>query len=134
MRLAQGATVAPPGDMSHKNPAHLAIVAVGLLLPASGLAAVEANFASIHEKILVPKCLRCHGQNGLTSGGVNYSTYDTLIASNVVKPGNPEESVLFSMVDTGRMPQGGPKLPDDEILAIREWIAAGALNDGTPAP
>lgn len=46
-----------------------------------------------------------------------------------VAPGDPDASVLFQLVLAGTMPaQGGPLTPA-QIEALREWIAAGALDN-----
>jgi hypothetical protein len=36
---------------------------------------------------------------------------------------------LYSRVNTGNMPLGGPKLSDCDITKIKKWAAAGALNN-----
>ena len=46
----------------------------------------------------------------------------------VVVPGKPEESKLFEMVSSGRMPKGG-RLSNKKIWAIYYWIKNGAKND-----
>ena len=38
----------------------------------------------------------------------------------------PEESRLFQMVQSGKMPKEQAKLSAEEIVLIREWIAQGA--------
>lgn len=99
-----------------------------------GIEAVQPTFASLQTGVFQPRCISCHGP-ARTEAGLNLSTYDSLQASNathghpVIVPGNPEESHLFQMVQSGQMPQGGPKLNDAEIAAIRAWIQNGAKND-----
>lgn len=88
----------------------------------------QPTFASISSNVLVPKCLSCHNNNS-AAGGYNVATYDTATAAAFVTKGNAAVSVLYTDVNSGSMPFGGAKLPNDQILAIRDWINAGALNN-----
>src|SRR5207302_10762292 len=45
----------------------------------------------------------------------------------------PDESELIRRVESGSMPLGGPKLPQNELKALRAWVSAGA-PDWTPSP
>lgn len=75
--------------------------------------------------ILSKNCFNCHG-NGKKKGGVALDTND--IAA-YISPGKPDSSVLyFSITGTNgssQMPPG-KKLPPEQILAIKAWIAEGA--------
>ena len=44
-------------------------------------------------------------------------------------PSKPVESLLLTMVTSGKMPMGGDRLPPSEIETIRKWIEGGALRD-----
>ncbi len=46
-----------------------------------------------------------------------------------VIPGDPEGSLVYTLVFSGVMPQSGGSLSDDQIDVIRTWIAQGAKND-----
>ena len=107
----------------------------------------------------------CHGSlgappGGLYLGGDPASVYDDIVnvASTEypsmvrVKPGDPANSYLLHRIDGDAcnlsgctstacaelMPQGGPQLPQAELLSVRAWIAQGALSDvadsGTSPP
>jgi titin len=92
----------------------------------------EPTFTEISEQILKPNCVSCH-----SSGTINYTSYEAVMASNSVVPGDANSSKLYIEVSDGMMPKGGPLLPPTDIEAIRAWIAAGAKNDsaGTlPSP
>jgi hypothetical protein len=46
-----------------------------------------------------------------------------------VKVGDASSSGLYSIVESGEMPQGGPKLSEADLKTIADWINAGALNN-----
>lgn len=81
------------------------------------LADVAANYKSINENIVQPKCTSCHSDLGTYSG-----------LMGMVTPGNPEASAFYTSVRDGAMPEGG-SLSASEVEAIRAWIAAGAANN-----
>jgi len=61
--------------------------------------------------ILSTKCLGCH-------------TVDW--AQKAVVAGKPDESLLYQLVVSGKMPKAGEKLGPAELGAVRKWIEAGA--------
>jgi mono/diheme cytochrome c family protein len=79
-------------------------------------------------------CLGCHGDNGYARTALHLDRA-ALVTTGKVLPGRAEDSILFKRL-TGAieplMPDGGPKLPDAEIAAIRRWINEGA-PDWKPA-
>lgn len=110
-------------------------------------AAYHSDFAWIQRTVFDVSCLQgCHsgqyprGELDLSAGRshaqlVNArSTYDT--SWRRVVPGDPGASML--MVQLGAepgppveitMPSGQPKLCDEQLDAIRRWIASGAQNN-----
>lgn len=91
---------------------------------------VKPNFLSIKSLILDPKCLTCHD-----AGDPNFTNYDTLMAGTKVVPGSPNTSALYLSVKNGSMPKGQSPLSTEEMQAIYDWIANGALASnltGTP--
>jgi len=87
------------------------------------------TFSGDIDPIFQSYCLRCHSASS-PSGGVDASSYDGLIASGVLVPGDPDSSLVLDVLEGGAMPppgQPGPGL--SEISAIRDWIVAGALNN-----
>lgn len=70
-----------------------------------------------------PLCMYCH----ISVPGVSFGRYQDVIKH--VVPGDPENSRLYVMVATRRMPKGRGGLPEEQISAIREWISRGAQND-----
>jgi hypothetical protein len=95
---------------------------------------LSPTFSSIQANIFQPRCISCHG-TGRTESNINLETYDSLQASSIshghplVIAGDPSGSHLLGAVESGAMPQDGPRLSDAEIGAIREWITNGAKND-----
>jgi hypothetical protein len=46
-----------------------------------------------------------------------------------VAPGDADDSYLYQMVASGRMPETGGSLTSADIALIRQWINDGALNN-----
>lgn len=68
-------------------------------------------------------CMYCHA----SVPGVSFATHhDTL---KHVMPGAPEQSRLYIMIESKRMPKGRGGLPEEQLRAIRDWIANGAKDD-----
>ncbi len=90
-----------------------------LLLLAAGL------FETDVQPVLRAKCLGCHSAKA-RSGGLSLETVDDVLRGGksgaAIVPGKPSDSLLLSMVTTGKMPVGGVKLTPAEITAVRTWI------------
>ncbi len=82
--------------------------------------------------ILTANCTKrgCHG-SGSGAGGISFSTKATAYTSAMtgVKVGDASSSGLYSIVESGEMPQGDPKLSEADLKTIADWINAGALNN-----
>ncbi|MFO7586014.1 MAG: c-type cytochrome domain-containing protein [Anaerolineales bacterium] len=77
-------------------------------------------------------CVRCHG--GLrTERGLDLSTYDALMRGSrngaMLIPGDADSSELAIQVVSGEMPRRAPKLPEEHIQLIIEWVNQGALDN-----
>ena len=76
------------------------------------------------------KCGGCHG--GVNAkGGLDMRSAKSTIAGGdngeAVKPGDPDNSLLWQEIVEGKMPpKNKPKLTDEEKKLIKEWIAGGA--------
>jgi mono/diheme cytochrome c family protein len=83
--------------------------------------------------IFVARCNNCHVTG--TRGGFNLGTFANLTKGSqsgiVINPGKGDGSRLIEVLDSGDMPRGGGKLPDDQIALISKWIDEGAKFDGT---
>lgn len=86
-----------------------------------GVAALPANkgYASV-QGILQGSCSGCHSWASSYAG-----------ISSLVVPGHPEQSSLFGVLASNRMPPGG-SLPTDQKALVYSWIAAGAGQSSTP--
>ena len=99
---------------------------------------IPVSFEHEVAPILRENCTRCHGAdqaggmlrldtfNGIAKGGRN---------GVPVAPKIPARSALVlrmaSDVEQQRMPKGGAKLPQDQIMIVARWIEQGANFDGT---
>jgi mono/diheme cytochrome c family protein len=82
------------------------------------------------------KCLRCHGDKA-KKAELDLRTRAGILKGSesgpVIQPGKPQESLLYEMVHSGKMPPGkADKLGPAEVEIIRRWIVAGApfASDG----
>ncbi|WP_435008438.1 PSD1 and planctomycete cytochrome C domain-containing protein [Tundrisphaera lichenicola] len=86
--------------------------------------------------LLVEHCLKCHG-GAVTKGEFDLTTREGLLRDGTgegppVVPGKAGESRLYRMVahlEKPSMPDKAPRLPEDAVLKIAEWIDAGAPYD-----
>jgi uncharacterized membrane protein len=86
------------------------------------------DFADVQEQIFDAKCVMCHS-GPFAPIGLNLSTYDSVITNppfQVVVKGDPENSILYNAVLSGRMPARGIRLNQDELKLMYDWIEAGA--------
>ena len=87
-----------------------------------------ADFDASVATILARRCLDCHSGPD-PKGKLDLSRRSAVLEGGkggpAIVPGRPEESPLWERVQAGEMP---PKaaLPEDEKVALREWIASGA--------
>lgn len=114
--------------MSH---ASKLLIAVCLLTTHSTVWAADdadATFADVKE-ILRSRCAECHGA-AASSTDFDILNVESLVKSNVVKPGEPDQSKMIELIVTPveeiRMPKEQPPLSAPEIEKIRQWILAGA--------
>lgn len=87
---------------------------------------LESTYASIRKLILEPKCISCHGA-AVARAGVRYDSYAATLQT--VTAGNPAGSAFYGAVESGNMPRSAPGLVTNELTAISQWIANGALNN-----
>lgn len=110
---------------------------------------VNTDFQQIQDTIFTPICTACHigatAPRGLRlDAGNSYALLVNVASVEVpallrVNPGNPDQSYLVQKIEGtaavgGRMPLGGPPLPQDRIDLVRQWIAAGAPAPMSAAP
>jgi hypothetical protein len=95
--------------------------------PTKGSSAVE--FAKV-APVFKDKCGGCHG-GANAKGGLDLRSAKSTITGGdtgeAVKPGDPDNSLLWQQIVEGKMPpKNKPKLTDDEKKLIKEWITGGA--------
>lgn len=90
---------------------------------------VQSRLNAEVKEILRSRCADCHGA---AASSTEFDVLDakSLIETDIVKAGNPEESRLMKFLVTDdeqiRMPKDLPALSSSEIDKIRTWIANGA--------
>jgi mono/diheme cytochrome c family protein len=98
--------------------------------PETPAVASNASFATV-SAVLKQNCAGCHGEKGKEE--VDVRTYQSLMKGGehgpIVKPGDPENSVLIHVLRTShgkkQMPPQSP-LKEEQIKQIEAWIKAGA--------
>jgi mono/diheme cytochrome c family protein len=85
--------------------------------------------------IFIEQCIACHGGDEVQSG-FDLATRKGLMRGGskgkAVVAGKPDDSRLIALIshnEDPHMPEGGDKLPDDVIAAVRQWIELGAPYD-----
>ena len=92
---------------------------------------VSAQRAPLFKSEILPvlqkNCVQCHGDQKKMAG-LDLSTFAGLMAGGssgpVIAPGKPERSLLWQMIDSGKMPMAG-KLSDADKQLIRTYIEQG---------
>jgi len=101
----------------------------------------KINFDEHIAPLLREKCGNCHNSDKKSSGLI-VTNYQKLMEGGsggvAVKPGDPDNSPLYTTVThkvEPFMPPKSPKLPDQFASAIQRWIIEGALeNSGSKTP
>ncbi len=80
--------------------------------------------------ILERRCIACHGES--PQAGLSLRSPAEILKGGesgaAIVPGYPDRSLMLAKIVSGQMPMGGEKLPEAEILAVREWIEGSALS------
>jgi WD40 repeat protein len=98
-------------------------------------AAAKINFQDHILPIFRAKCGTCHGVDQ-AKGGLVLDSYGAAILGGasgaVVEPGELDSSRLWALVSHKEqpvMPPKEPKLPDETLALIKQWIDGGALEN-----
>ena len=90
------------------------------------------SFSSDVAPIFNNRCIQCHS-GAQASGRLDLSSYPAIMSGGksgaVINPGNASKSILYTMVNSGRMPKKGAKLTSDQVKLIEDWINAGAKDE-----
>jgi mono/diheme cytochrome c family protein len=96
-----------------------------LAFPAAGQRAPQ--FKSEVQPVLEKNCVSCHGPNQKMAG-LDLSSFAGMMAGGssgpVIAPNKPERSLLWNLVESGKMPMGG-KLTAAEKQLLRAYIEQG---------
>ncbi len=92
----------------------------------------DVSFVNDVLPIFQASCVKCHGGEQLKEG-LDLTTYDGIIAGSlngaVMTPGNADDSYIVHQMLEGEMPKRAPRLADDQIQIIVDWINEGAINN-----
>ncbi len=105
-------------------------IGLALWLVPAGRAASDPTFEKDIRPILKAHCFDCHGEGEQLKGGLDVRLRRLLVAGgesgSAIVPGEPEQSGLLRLVESGEMPKREKKLTPAEVALIRSWIATGA--------
>ena len=82
-------------------------------------------YTAFYNRVIKAHCLTCHSAE-FPRGGINLSSYQSIMETSGVIAGNAEESLLYQEVKSGNMPAERAKLSEEEILLVWKWIQTGA--------
>jgi mono/diheme cytochrome c family protein len=111
----------------------VSLLIAGLVMPAMGQRA--PLFKSEIQPVLDKNCVGCHGQLQQKMAGLDLSSFAGMMAGSssgpVIAPGKPERSLLWKMIESGQMPQGG-KLSEADKQLIHAYIEQGRFPTQAP--
>lgn len=95
--------------------------------------AAPVSFSADLMPLFEQKCVKCHGGSDGEKGGLNLTSHAKLMEGGedgqVVAPGDAANSMLWKLVDEGKMPRRQPRLPQEQIDMIAAWINQGAQDN-----
>src|SRR5215471_12288696 len=117
------------------------LVICALAAPLWAQPARRPNYDEDVRPLFARRCFACHSASEMRSG-LNLESYAGVMkggsSGDVAIAGRAASSMLFKVVnrDEGvpQMPLGQPKLPDNEIALIRDWIQFGLLETASSVP
>ena len=72
----------------------------------------QVDFATLKDKVLQPQCSQCH----------SWATNENEIIKRII-PGDPANSALYKSVKSGQMPSGKPRLTDQALKLVEQYIS-----------
>jgi mono/diheme cytochrome c family protein len=98
-----------------------------VLLSASAFAQRAPQFKSEVQPVLEKNCVACHGEKQKMAG-LDLSSFAGMMAGGssgpAIAPNKPERSLMWQLIESGRMPMGGKLTPGEKQL-IRAYIEQG---------
>jgi mono/diheme cytochrome c family protein len=117
-----------------KHPSFISFAVLVLVAPAFGTPTPEQLefFEKKIRPVLAEQCYKCHGPEK-QKADLRVDSRDALLKPGDDGPaiilGKPNESLLIKSIKhigDMKMPEKAPKMPDDQIAALEQWIAMGA--------
>lgn len=97
-----------------------------------GGAVIEPTWESIYTNLVSTTCLECHSSEGgkKPKDDIDLISYESMNAAftwpPMISPGDPSNSKFYLSIADGSMPDKGPKVPQNVVETVRQWILNGA--------
>lgn len=105
---------------------HLALLSAPMLRGQNSATLFDSQVAPI----LARHCLECH-DTSTRKGMLDLSQRATAESGGkhgpAIVPGHPDQSLLWTSIESGEMPEDRPPLSADEKSALKRWIESGAV-------
>ncbi len=113
---------------------------LGLSIAAFAQPPAKITYADQISPIFRNACTNCHNPDK-KKAGLDLTTYQATIAGSengpVLKPGNPDGSLIFKVCKADgdpKMPPKGDSLSEGEMTLLKGWIAGFALENANSKP
>jgi mono/diheme cytochrome c family protein len=100
----------------------------GPQVPAAAMASTCEELANAAEAMLKRYCVGCHGDGNAQGGFGDVLDVPAMIARSLLVPGDPSNSRVFELVDSGVMPKSVTKPAKNEIETLGAWVECGAAD------
>jgi cytochrome c1 len=100
---------------------------------AETVAPAAVSFAKDVQPIFTQSCMPCHSVGADAKSKYVLTGYEGVMGTGKdsvanVFAGNPDSSVLYQLLQAGKMPPAGP-LDPAKVAAVQKWINEGAKNN-----
>jgi len=110
-------------------------VSLSLILSLSATAAESPNYEDHIKPLFRAHCLKCHNSDE-ANADLDLSKMSAVLKGSssgaIVKAGRPESSQLYRAMahldGAEAMPPESPKLPDEKLALVRDWIRGGLIE------
>jgi len=115
-------------------------IAAFLGMSIAAFAQAKVTYTDNIQPIFRNACTNCHNPDK-KKAGLDLTTYQGAIAGSengpVIKPGNPDGSLMFKVCKADgdpKMPPKGDSLSDADMALLKNWIAGFALENANSKP
>lgn len=115
-------------------------VAAFLGMSIAAFAQAKVTYTDNIQPIFRNACTNCHNPDK-KKAGLDLTTYQATISGSengpVIKPGNPDGSLMFKVCKADgdpKMPPKGDSLSDADMALLKNWIAGFALENANSKP